>query len=63
DTQQETNGLLTADREPKLDPAAISAITRSPTAAMPGDVIRQIQESRGVTPFAGTTMDAADGGV
>jgi len=63
DTQQETNGLLTADREPKLDPAAISAITRSPTAAMPGDVIRQIQESRGVTPFVGTTMDAADGGV
>jgi beta-galactosidase/beta-glucuronidase len=59
DTQQETNGLLTADREPKLDPAAIRAITRQPAAAMPGDVIRQIQESRGVSPFAGAAMDAA----
>ena len=27
DTAQETNGLLTADRVPKLDPAAVRAIT------------------------------------
>jgi hypothetical protein len=27
DTAQETNGLLTADREPKLDPEAVRAIT------------------------------------
>jgi len=62
DTQQETNGLLTADRRPKVDSAAISAITRRPTAAMPGDVIKQIQESRGISPFAGASMETADGG-
>jgi hypothetical protein len=28
DTLQETNGLLTANREPKVDPAQIRAITR-----------------------------------
>jgi beta-galactosidase/beta-glucuronidase len=35
DTLQETNGLLTADREPKLDPAAIRAANRRPAAAVP----------------------------
>ncbi len=30
DTAQETNGLLTEHREPKLDPTAIAAITRRP---------------------------------
>ena len=35
DTEQETNGLLTADRTPKLDPARIHAITTRPAAAIP----------------------------
>lgn len=59
DTEQETNGLLTEDREPKLDPAAVSAITRRWSAAVPGDVISQIQNARGVTPFAAGGADPA----
>jgi len=60
DTGQETNGLLTAGRQPKLDPAAVYAITRRPSAAIPGDVIRHIQDSRGVSPFA-SGVDATGG--
>ncbi|GAC1396005.1 MAG: glycoside hydrolase family 2 TIM barrel-domain containing protein [Chloroflexota bacterium] len=52
DTGQETNGLLTAAREPKLDPAAVRAITRWPSAAVPGDITSHMQETQGVTPFA-----------
>jgi beta-galactosidase/beta-glucuronidase len=37
DTLQETNGLLTADRTPKLDPAAVRAITARSSSAVPGD--------------------------
>jgi beta-galactosidase/beta-glucuronidase len=59
DTGQETNGLLTADRAPKLDPAALYAINRRSSAAIPGDVIWQIQNARGVTPFAGGSTDQA----
>jgi beta-galactosidase/beta-glucuronidase len=33
DTEQERNGLLTADREPKVDPAVLRAITRPPDRA------------------------------
>jgi len=55
DTGQETNGLLTAERQSKLDPAAIRAITGRPAAAVPGDVIAQIQHARGVSPFANAT--------
>jgi hypothetical protein len=53
DTAQETNGLLTENREPKLDPAAIRAITRRASAAVPGDVMAQLQATQGVTSFAG----------
>lgn len=35
DTLQETNGLLTAHRKPKLDPATIRDINRRPSAAVP----------------------------
>lgn len=35
DTEQETNGLLMADREPKLDPALIREITMRPAASIP----------------------------
>jgi len=44
DTEQETNGLLRADRTPKLDPAAIRAITSRPSKAIPGDFIAAVQE-------------------
>ena len=37
DTEQETNGLLTEDRHPKLDPAAIHAITSRPSASVPSE--------------------------
>jgi beta-galactosidase/beta-glucuronidase len=43
DTEQETNGLLTADRFPKLDPAAIRAINRTRAEAVPGESISVIQ--------------------
>ncbi len=52
DTEQETNGLLTANREPKLDPAAVRAITRRTSAAVPGDVIAQMHQTQAITPFA-----------
>lgn len=42
DTEQEVNGLLTAEREPKLDPHAIRAITSRPSEAIPGDILLNI---------------------
>src|SRR2546428_13677426 len=45
DTGQETNGLLTAEREPKLDPAVVRAITQRLSAAIPGDVIAQMHKA------------------
>ncbi|MFL5700716.1 MAG: glycoside hydrolase family 2 protein [Ktedonobacteraceae bacterium] len=44
DTEQETNGLLSANREPKFDIAAVRLITERVSAAVPGDVIRQMQK-------------------
>ena len=52
DTGQETNGLLTEDRVPKLDPAAVRAITRRAAAAIPGDIVTQMQQAQEVTTFA-----------
>ncbi len=49
DTEQETNGLLTAERSPKLDPQAVYEITKRPSKGMPGDIISSVQ----------TTMQAA----
>ena len=50
DTEQETNGLLTARREPKLDPARIRAINIRPSRAVPSEVmdalIKQAVETR-----------------
>lgn len=51
DTKQETNGLLTANREPKLDMAAVRSINGRLSAAVPGDVIRQMQNAQDNTPF------------
>jgi hypothetical protein len=43
DTEQERNGLLAADRTPKLDPREIRRITSRPSKAMPGDIIEAVQ--------------------
>ncbi|HKF37987.1 MAG TPA: hypothetical protein VKB35_13915, partial [Ktedonobacteraceae bacterium] len=43
DTGQETNGLLTAEREPKLDPASVREITGKASAAVAGAVTNQVQ--------------------
>jgi len=51
DTEQETNGLLTVDRQPKLDPAAIRAITYRPSKAVPADIIAEAQAAAEVTTF------------
>ena len=57
DTGQETNGLLTAKRESKLDTATVHQITSRSSASVPGDVIRQIQKMQEITPFAGDTTE------
>jgi beta-galactosidase/beta-glucuronidase len=44
DTEQETNGLLRADRSSKLDPELVRAITSRPSKAIPGDFISAVQE-------------------
>ena len=54
DTGQETNGLLSAKREPKLDIAKIRMVTTRVSAAVPGDVIAQMQKVQSVTSFANT---------
>jgi hypothetical protein len=43
DTGQERNGLLTADRVPKVEPALIAAVNRQPSAAVPGQALEEIQ--------------------
>lgn len=39
DTLQEKNGLVTAGRQPKVDPAAVRRITRRPAASVPAHEI------------------------
>ena len=58
DTGQETNGLLTAERASKLDTAAVRQITSRSSAAVPGDVIRQMQRVQEISSFAGDTTEA-----
>jgi beta-galactosidase/beta-glucuronidase len=43
DTAQERNGLLYADRRPKVAPARIAAVNRRVSAAVPADAIAEIQ--------------------
>jgi hypothetical protein len=43
DTAQERNGLLYADRRPKVDPARIAAVNRRVSAAVPADAIAEVQ--------------------
>jgi beta-galactosidase/beta-glucuronidase len=54
DTEQETNGLLKADRTPKLDPEALRALTARASAAIPGEIISSIQATAEVTSFQGS---------
>lgn len=46
DTGQETNGLLTENREPKLDVAAVREITQRASAAIPAEAIEQMQKAQ-----------------
>jgi len=50
DTRQETNGLLTENREHKLDPEVIRAINQGPAASLAGDVIVSMRKNRGAAP-------------
>lgn len=45
DTGQETNGLLTENREPKLDAAKVREITTRASNAVPGEIITQQQQA------------------
>ncbi|HVM31005.1 MAG TPA: glycoside hydrolase family 2 TIM barrel-domain containing protein [Candidatus Limnocylindrales bacterium] len=51
DTEQETNGLLHADRTPKLDPEIVRAITSRPSRAIPGDAISAAQAASRVLAY------------
>ncbi|HEX2910253.1 MAG TPA: glycoside hydrolase family 2 TIM barrel-domain containing protein [Chloroflexia bacterium] len=51
DTEQETNGLLRADRSYKLDPAAIREITRRPSRAVPNEMLTNLQVTTEVSTF------------
>ncbi len=53
DTEQETNGLLTEDRVPKIDPEAVRAVNTRASKAVPGEVIASIQATAEVTTFQG----------
>ena len=61
DTGKETNGLLTANREPKLDIEQIRQITGRASASIPGDIITQMQRMQGVTPFASAALNTKNG--
>jgi hypothetical protein len=39
DTAQETNGLVTVDREPKFDPERLRAINSRPSKAVPSEIL------------------------
>ncbi len=51
DTEQETNGLLRADRTPKLPTDRIREINRRPSRAIPGDLVAQVQAAAEITAF------------
>ncbi|MGI8642935.1 MAG: glycoside hydrolase family 2 TIM barrel-domain containing protein [Thermomicrobiales bacterium] len=49
DTEQETNGLLTEDRQPKLDQNAIFAITSRPSSSVPSERMAALRkQAKGV---------------
>jgi len=43
DTGQETNGLLTETREPKISAAVLQSINRGPSRAVPSDVLTEVR--------------------
>jgi hypothetical protein len=55
DTEQEANGLLDAQRRPKVDPERIAAVTRRPSRSIPGDLVSAAQEAGIVTAFGNPT--------
>jgi hypothetical protein len=61
DTEQETNGLLRADRTPKLEPEKVRAITSRPSRAIPGDFISAVQQASLVTAFGVSAVGDGDG--
>jgi beta-galactosidase/beta-glucuronidase len=58
DTAQERNGLLDEHRVPKVDVAAIRAVNRQPSAAVPADAIAEIQ----IVHAARSKLPTAEGG-
>ena len=58
DTAQERNGLLDEHRRPKVDPAAVRAVNRRPSAAVPADAIAEIQ----IVHAAHQQLSALEGG-
>jgi beta-galactosidase/beta-glucuronidase len=61
DVEQETNGLLTADRQSKLDPTAVHEITTQVSAAVPGDVITKMLQAHSVTSFTSAGLKSKSG--
>ncbi len=51
DTEQETNGLLTADRTSKLDQREVHRINSRPSRAIPGDIVAAAQIATEMTAF------------
>jgi hypothetical protein len=45
DTEQETNGLLTADRKPKLDPNILREINTRPAKAVPSEIMASVMKN------------------
>lgn len=61
DTEQETNGLLNAQREPKFDLQALSEINHRPSKAVPGDVISTIHAAAEVNNSIESKLSKVDG--
>lgn len=67
DTEQETNGLLTAERTPKLPPEQVHRLFSRPSAAMPTEALEQhrrsVEEAQSARPDAGRRApESVDGG-
>ncbi len=61
DVEQETNGLLTEDRVPKLDLLDVHEITTQVSAAVPGDVITKMLQAHSVTSFTSSGLKSKSG--
>ena len=63
DTVQEKNGLLTEDRRPKTDPAAVREITTRTSAAVPADAVFAHEFGHEFVSWFGSQSDERDGPV